>query len=112
MARGGRLILRGWSRATFSSMWDGRPILPSLPPTDRLRLLADEIRHVGQRRGYLPRWTTSPKNWGLPTPNQNLSVQHLHPAASSSGPSKQNAPILYDPPFSFNLDPGGRNRDA
>lgn len=27
-------------------MWDA-PFFPSLPPSDRLRLLADEIRHVG-----------------------------------------------------------------
>jgi hypothetical protein len=27
-------------------MWDP-PFFPSLPPSDRLRLLADEIRHVG-----------------------------------------------------------------
>jgi hypothetical protein len=27
-------------------MWDA-PFFPSLPPSDRLRLQADEIRHVG-----------------------------------------------------------------
>lgn len=27
-------------------MWDA-PFFPSLPPSDRLRLLADEIRYVG-----------------------------------------------------------------
>lgn len=27
----------------------GRSLFPSLPPSDRLRLLAEEIRHVGRK---------------------------------------------------------------